>query len=212
MKIQISSLFRTALLVLFLPTLLALSGCDKDDDINVLIDDRDSQRYAIVTIGTQTWMAENLNYVSPVGQSWCYDDNANNCNTYGRLYDWTAATASAPAGWRLPSDADWATLINFLGGDAVAGGHLKEAGLTHWEAPNTGADNSSGFTALPAGGKLGTGGMFLTLNTVTYFWSSTEESGDATRARARYLYRTGAEVASAAATKIQGYSVRCIMN
>lgn len=78
---------------------------------------------------------------------------------YGALYNWYAVDTGllAPAGWHVPTNAEWDILVAFLGGDAVAGGHLKEAGTVHWAAPNTGADNTSGFTALPGGTRLDDG-------------------------------------------------------
>ncbi|SDD19418.1 FISUMP domain-containing protein [Williamwhitmania taraxaci] len=113
---------------------------------------------------------------------------------YGVLYNWPAAMNGAasstvnpsgvqgvcPTGWHLPSDAEWTQLTTFLGGESVAGGKLKEIGTTHWASPNTGADNSSGFTALP-GGYRNYGGSFYYIGYGGYWWSATEY--DATHAR-----------------------------
>jgi len=209
MKTNVSSFFRTAFLLLFFPFLLALSGCDKDDDLNIFTDVRDGQEYLIVTIGSQTWMAENLNYDPGAGDSWCFDDDAGNCPNFGRLYDWTTALTVAPDGWHLPTDAEWNTLINFLGGETVAGGHMKEAGLTHWEAPNEGADNSSGFTGLPVGIRFHTG-LFSLDGTGTAFWSSTEKEID--RSWAIFLDKDIADTFRTGTVKIAGLSVRCIMD
>lgn len=125
---------------------------------DTLIDSRDGQKYATVCVGDQVWMAENLNY----GSGHCYEDIPANCETYGQFYYWPDATNDSasndvpsgirgvcPAGWHLPSDAEWDILVNNLGGVDVAGGKMKALNL--WDSPNTGADNSSGFNGLPAG-------------------------------------------------------------
>src|SRR5690554_6700140 len=135
-------------------------------------DARDNQTYRIVTIGSQTWMAENLKYLpSVVGPEtgsqttphyYVYGYNGTNVtdakatanyNTYGVLYNWPAEMNACPDGWHLPSDAEWTELTDYLGGESVAGGKLKETGTTHWASPNTGATNETGFTALPEIGR-----------------------------------------------------------
>lgn len=148
--------------------------------------DLDGDNYAVVTIGEQTWMAENLRYLpSVVGPDTGSEDVAGsyyyvygyngtdiseakateNYDTYGVLYNWSAAMNGeessednpsgvqgiCPAGWHLPSKAEWTELTDYLGGGSVAGGKLKEIGTTHWSSPNTGATNETGFTALPGG-------------------------------------------------------------
>ena len=80
-----------------------------------------------------------------------------------------------PTGWHLPTDVEWTTLSTYLGGEVVAGGKMKETGTAHWLHPNTGATNSSGFTALP-GGYRNYSGSFYDLTYYAYFWSSTETS------------------------------------
>jgi len=141
--------------------------------IPTIIDPRDGQVYPTVQIGSQCWLQKNMNYQT--GNSSCYDNNTSNCATYGRLYDWQTALGVCPSGWHIPTDAEWSTLTTFLGGEVVAGGKMKEAGYAHWDPPNTGASNSSGFTALPGGGQSLTGGFaFLTYS--AYFWSSSEYS------------------------------------
>ena len=127
-------------------------------------DSRDGQVYTFKHLGTQVWMTQNLNYVSS-NASWCYD-----CSTYGRLYDWNTANTVAPTGWHLPSDAEWTTLINFLGGSQEAGGAMKSTTL--WNNPNTGATNSSGFSGFP-GGYFHTSGMYFGVGDFGYWWSST---------------------------------------
>jgi uncharacterized protein (TIGR02145 family) len=112
-----------------------------------------------------------------------------------------------PTGWHMPSDAEWTYLTNYLGGSNVAGYKLKEAGTTHWNSPNTGATNESGFTALPGGYRnfLDTFGYVGSLG---YWWSSTELN--ATYAWNRYLYYLNSYIYSSYYFKTNGFSVRCL--
>ncbi|MCD4726645.1 MAG: hypothetical protein K8R46_03215, partial [Pirellulales bacterium] len=168
-------------------------------------DPRDGQTYNTVEIGSQTWFAENLNYVTT--NSWEYDNSSANGDVYGRLYTWEAALTACPSGWHLPSDDEWTTLTDFLGGTGVAGGKMKEAGTSHWNSPNTGATNSSGFTALP-GGYRGSSGSFGYLGRYGYWWSSTEYSGAG--AWARHLTYGYGRVRRYGYDKAGGFSVRCL--
>lgn len=139
---------------------------------NLFIDPRDGQEYDIVTIGNQTWFAENLNFVT--GNSSCYDNDSSNCDIYGRLYDWETALTACPDGWHLPSEAELMELIDYLGGEEVAGGKMKAT--TGWNTPNTGATNSSGFTALPSGYRDYTGSNgFYFIGNYGYIWTSTQD-------------------------------------
>ena len=148
-----------------------------------------------VTIGTQTWQCENLNvatyrngdvipqvtdpteWANLTTGAWCYYDNDPSTEaTYGKLYNWHAVNDSrgiAPTGYHVPSDTELTTLTDYLGGDLVAGGKMKETGLSHWVAPNTAATNESGFTALPAGYRINNG-TFESIGEVTRWWTSTE--------------------------------------
>jgi uncharacterized protein (TIGR02145 family) len=161
--------------------------------------------YTTVQIGTQCWFKENLNYST--GNSWCYNNNSSNCNTYGRLYDWQTALGACPSGWHLPSDAEWTALTDFLGGESIAGGKMKEAGTAHWLSPNTGATNSSGFTALPGGNRLSNGNFFY-LTYYAHFWSSTELSFTSTWER--NLYYNYEDVNRYYGDKTLGISSRCV--
>jgi uncharacterized protein (TIGR02145 family) len=158
--------------------------------------DQNGNTYKTITIGTQTWMAENLRvtkyrngdpipnvtdnaaWVALTTGAYCsYGNTANKDDiaSYGRLYNWYAASDSrniAPTGWHLPSDAEWTTLTTYLGGETVAGGKMKEAGTTHWTSPNTSATNESGFTALPSGNR-DSDGPFGILGDSGDWWSST---------------------------------------
>jgi len=146
--------------------------------IELTVTDIDGNVYHTVPIGTQVWMVENLKttryndgtpipnvtdntawaYLTTPGYCWYNNDLATYKNTYGALYNgYTVDLYSnggknvCPTGWHVPSFDEFATLTTYLGGVAVAGGKLKETGTTHWTAPNTGATNETGFTALPGG-------------------------------------------------------------
>jgi uncharacterized protein (TIGR02145 family) len=144
------------------------------------------------------------------GYCWYNNDAATYKNTYGALYNWYAVNTGklCPAGWHVPTDAEWTTLINYLGGESVAGGAMKEAGTAHWISPNTGATNSSGFTALPGGGRDYSDGTFDGLGLVGYWWSATEVS--ATGAWFCYLYFNGPNAYLYDHDKQNGFSVRCL--
>ena len=175
--------------------------------IPTITDPRDGQVYPTVQIGSQCWLQKNMNYST--GNSWCYDDNTSNCTTYGRLYDWQTALGACPSGWHLPSDDEWTDLTTFLGGGSIAGGKMKEAGTTHWASPNTGATNSSGFTALP-GGYRGITGSFVYLAYYAYFWSSTEYSSTVAWYRTLHYYRE--YVSRYYYAKSTGFSARCVQD
>ncbi len=195
------------------------------------VTDIDGNVYNTVTIGTQVWMRENLKVTkyrnsesigtttpatldisgeaSPKYQ-WAYDGNESNVATYGRLYTWYAATDSrglCPTGWHLPTDAEWTTLTDYLGGASVAGGKMKEAGTAYWNSPNAGADNSSGFTALP-GGLRGDNGAFGNILRVGVWWSSTELF--APYAWDRDMSYGDGMVSRNANPEAAGFSVRCV--
>jgi uncharacterized protein (TIGR02145 family) len=169
-------------------------------------DARDGQEYAFKIIGSQTWMYENLNYET--SNSWWYENNSANGDVYGRLYTWEVALDACPDGWHLPSDAEWTVLTDYLGGESVAGGKMKEAGTVHWNSPNTGATNSSGFTALP-GGLSYTSGDFNYLGSIGHWWSATEYS-TTTVAWGRYLSAGHGNVYRHFYLKGFGFSVRCV--
>ena len=191
--------------------------------------------YPIIIIGKQVWMKEDLkttrysngdsigtttpttlditNEPTPKYQ-WAYDGNESNVEIYGRLYTWYAATDDrniCPTGWHVPTDADWSTLTTFLVGEYVAGGKLKEKGITHWKSPNTGATNESGFTALPGGYRYFDGnGTFYYIKYDGRFWSSTESGTNYAWSRSM-LYNYGS-VSRYENYKKEGFSVRCIRN
>ena len=192
---------------------------------NGVTDSRDGTHYDAVKIGNQVWMAENLKYLpSVVGPAtgsqttpyyYVYDYDGTdvtaakataNYTTYGVLYNWPAATNACPTGWHLPSDAEWTELTDYLGGESVAGGKLKEIGTTHWNTPNTGATNETGFTALPGGFRYG-GGGFYDVGDYGYWWSATES--DADYAWYRGVGYSSSSVGRSNGSKELGFSVRC---
>ena len=162
-----------------------------------------------VIIGTQTWMAKNLDIDDGLGGIYAYNNDEGNVATYGRLYTWDAAVRVAASidGWHLPSDAEWTTLTTYLGGESVAGGKLKETGLVHWASPNTGATNETGFTALPGGYRF-TNGTFGSFGLTGYWWSAAESS--ATSAWYYYLNYYYSKVIRDGTDKEVGFSVRLI--
>jgi uncharacterized protein (TIGR02145 family) len=168
--------------------------------------------YESVTIGTQVWMAKNLDvdhyrngdsipqvtdatkWAALTTGAWCYYNNdANNGTTYGKLYNWYAVNDSrglAPDGWHVPSDAEWTTLSTYLGGESVAGGKLKEVGTAHWQSPNIGATNETGFTAL-SGSYRYNNGTFSNVGYYSDWWSSTECSTSSAWGRGLNCYDSG---------------------
>jgi uncharacterized protein (TIGR02145 family) len=170
-------------------------------------DSRDGKIYKTVKIGTQTWMAENLAYKTTSG-SWAYDNNESNVAKYGYLYEWETAKNACPIGWHLPSDDEWETLVNYLGGNGDAGGKLKEAGIINWQSPNKDATNETGFTALPGGNRSYSDGAFRGFGTYSIWWSSTESSTKA--AWFRFISHSNNKLIRFYQNKGDGSSVRCV--
>lgn len=212
--------------------LLFISGCKKSDDPSptpVTITDIDGNVYHTVTIGTQVWLVEDLKstkyrdgtsivqeidnaaWSTLATAAYCdYDNSTSNGATYGHLYNWFAVHDSrniCPSGWHVPSDAEWTTLTDFLGGKSVAGGKMKETGTAHWLSPNTGATDEVGFKALPGGERRATG-QYIYLGEYGCWWSSTEN--DAQQAWIRYVGNSEVDVTNQLYNKNYGYSVRCI--
>jgi uncharacterized protein (TIGR02145 family) len=204
----------------------------------VKIKDIDGNVYKIITIGTQTWMSENLKTtryndgtVIPLvtdGAAWqnastntspgyCWYNAPNetsNLLAYGALYNWYAINSATngnknvcPTGWHVPTDGEWTTLSTYLGGEGVAGGKMKEAGLAHWLSPNIGATNESGFAGLP-GGFRGSNGTFGNIGLSGFWWSSTELN--TTNAWYRDLNNNYGDVYRSFYDEGSGMSVRCL--
>lgn len=163
------------LFILVAFTFFALPACQGVEDIVNHGDGVAFDEHAVVTveIGGRIWMAENLkvtldrdgNRLDAVA----YNRDESLVGRYGRLYTLDEAQAACPAGWRLPSLQDWQALFDALGGIDQAGGRMKT--VDFWDAPNVGASNSSGFSALPAGGASATN-QFDGLGYAAHFWSS----------------------------------------
>jgi uncharacterized protein (TIGR02145 family) len=225
---------------------LAFIGCSSDGGgggssssvggSGTFTDKRDGQTYKWVKIGEQTWMAENLNFKTADGNSRCYGNTANdndneNCDTYGRLYNWTTAMASAessdanpsgvrgvcPDGWHLPSDAEWDVLVGYVhtdnglasytsGTSSVAGSYLKAA--SGWGS-NTGTDDY-GFSALPGGWGWGNGSSFGYVGGSGVWWSSTERNSN--DAWLRDVYANFSSMNRGNGDKFSLYSVRCLQD
>lgn len=195
------------------------------------VNDIEGNEYKTITIGTQTWMIKNLKTtrytdsttiplvtdgaawaaLSTPGCCWYKNDAATFKSTYGALYNEYAVSTGklCPRGWHVPTDAEWTALATYLGGENAAGGKLKEAGLTHWVQPNTGATNESGYTALPGGFRFHNG-SFFDFGFSGYWWSSTQYS--ASRAYFRFLYYTDSCIFRFDNLKNNGFSVRCVKN
>jgi uncharacterized protein (TIGR02145 family) len=207
-----------------------LSCCEKDDggkNHSNTVTDIDGNVYHFDTIGTQVWMVENLrttryNDGTPIpmvpdnlywsrlttGAYSDYDNTPDSSKIYGKLYNWYAvndARKLAPAGWHVPSDSEWVLLLTYLGGESVAGGKLKETGTDHWESPNVGATNESGFTALP-GGRRDFNGSFYFIRLNGYFWSTTENNFPSSY----FMFCNASHVAYLGCGQTLGMSVRCV--
>jgi len=189
-------------------------------------DSRDGKQYKSVVIGGQNWMAENLNYQTASG-SWCYDNDPANCNMYGRLYDWATAMSLpaycnenscanqislkhkgiCPSGWHIPNNGEWQTLVDFAGGDDVAGSRLKAT--NGW---NSYIDISStdqyGFSALPGSGH-NSDGSIDDAGYAGYWWTATENS-NGYFAYFRYMFFSVDFVNDDYYDKSDGYSLRCL--
>jgi uncharacterized protein (TIGR02145 family) len=171
---------------------------------NTFTDSRDGQVYRKVNVGGKTWMAQNLNYAA--SGSKCYENNAGNCDKYGRLYDWNTAMKACPAGWRLPRDEEWTALVDYAGGNLTAGTKLKST--NGWKDNGNGKDNY-GFSALP-GGDGSSGGNFDYAGDFGLWWSATED--DASYAWNRNMYYLYEGVYRLSNFKTLLYSVRCVQD
>ena len=167
--------------------------------IPFLDDLRDGLTYPTITIGSQTWMKINLRYNAP--GSW--ENPSNLDSTYGRLYDWATAQTACPSGWHLPTQADWTTLQNAIGGSSV-GNALKA--ISGWNS--SGGTNSSGMNVVAAGSYVA--GAFTPLGDLAVFWTSTTFSG--TQSYMIKLTAGGTGIIHGYDENVDGYSCRCIMD
>lgn len=197
---------------------------------NTTVTDNDGNVYNIVTIGTQVWMKENLKttkyndgtnipnvtnnaaWSALVTSAYCWynNDAATNKSIYGALYDWYVTNTGklCPVGWHVPTHNEFIVLRDFLGGETVSGGKLKEIGTLHWITPNTGATNESGFTAVPSGTRTGNDGPFYYLGEDGHYWSSTSFSIGTSYHW--YTYYNTASFSFSNTLKNTGYAIRCL--
>jgi uncharacterized protein (TIGR02145 family) len=140
-----------------------------------ICDERDGKRYAYIIIGGKTWMSENLNYAT--SGSKCYNNDPANCAKYGRLYNWVTAMTVCPSGWHLPSDDEWNALIYSVGGDSMAGRHLKATSGWNSNISGNGLD-TYGFSALPGGHEY-SNDKFYDVSYSGYWWSSNDSDSGA---------------------------------
>jgi len=175
------------------------SKSEAKSNIRFFTDNRDGKKYKAVTIGRQTWMAENLNY--NVSGSKCYNNNSAYCDKYGRLYDWTMAKVVCPKFWHLPSNAEWQAIVDFAGGN-IAGKNLKAK--NDWDYGTDIYD----FSALP-GGYINSGGNFTNAGSTGSWWSSTEY--DKSNAFNQYI-DSSERVSGNYNIKISLRSVRCLQD
>lgn len=191
--------------------------------------DREGNAYKTIPIGAQTWMVRNLkttkyndgtsipivtdattwnNLITPAC-CWQNNDPARKV-TYGVLYNWYAVNTGklCPTGWHIPDDTEWTELTDYLGGDNIAGGKLKESGYGHWYSPNAGATDETHFKALPGGDRLiGQNELFGKLGETGGWWTA---AGSDEFAVSRLMFYNSAHVQKAFYPKKSGLSVRCI--
>ena len=176
--------------------------------VSTFTDTRDGQVYKIVKIGRQVWFAENLNYGAE-GSS-CYENNADSCAKYGRLYDWNTAMKTCPAGTHLPTDKEWTTLVKYVGGDSTAAMNLKSrTGWNSYKGKSGNGTDIYGFSALAGGYGYG-GDDFDATGSYGYWWSATEHH--ANEAWFREMNSSGESVWRLINSKTPTllYSVRCV--
>jgi uncharacterized protein (TIGR02145 family) len=236
-------------LLLLMGMLLILSSCGKDDDDNInptngkttavfnpeltygTMTDQDGNIYRTITIGTQTWMAENLRttkyqngdpipniidqeaWLDLTTGAYCVYDNSQNISdiaTYGRLYNWYAVEDNrniSPSGWHVPTDAEWEILISYL--EENESNKLRETDSIHWiyPSPEHVATNETGFTALPGGHRVSVYG-FKDIGVMGFWWSATESVYGSPYIR--FMYANRSSVSRNYNAKFVGYSVRCV--
>jgi uncharacterized protein (TIGR02145 family) len=199
----------------------------------MLIKDLDGNLYHVINIGSQSWLAENLQttrlvdstaitlvvdnsqwssakLVSPA-YCWYGNNEQDYRNPYGALYNWYAVSSGklCPKGWRVPTDADWTVLSDYLGGSTLAGGKLKENSTDYWKKPNLGASNEYFFSAMPGGWRAPTG-LYDNIGSFGYWWSATSPQTNV--ANYRHIYYGNTSMIKGVVDQSYGLSVRCIKN
>jgi uncharacterized protein (TIGR02145 family) len=191
------------------------------------VTDIDGNKYKIVKIGNQVWMAENLittrysngdkilhltdssDWENNINGAWCwYDNNSKYNNIYGKLYNWYAVDDYrnlCPVGWHIPSDNEWEVLVDYLGGKEISGHKMKSQ--SGWKYNGNG-NNESGFSGHPGGDRYFNGSFYSIIGHYGGWWSSTED--DTVNAWIRTLYYFDSNVYRSSYNKGKGYSVRCL--
>ncbi|GBU23164.1 hypothetical protein R80B4_03080 [Fibrobacteres bacterium R8-0-B4] len=164
-----------------------------------------------VTLGTQTWMAENLNILT--ADSWCYLDSADFCAKNGRLYSWEAAKSACPSGWRLPDTADWRILVEAAGGEKIADKKLKST--SGWDISVIGGFNGTdefGFNAVPSGYRIFRydGNYRYQLGSIAAMWWMAAAFSFPGFAQTRYMISDSDNLEAGGLFVGNGASVRCI--
>jgi uncharacterized protein (TIGR02145 family) len=221
---------RVLFIISFFAAIVLFLSCNKDKESDPIID-IDGNVYKTVVIGEQVWMAENLRVtrfndgtaikltenneewknITEAAFSWYDNDSSLYGNQYGALYNGYAAQNKrlCPIGWHVPSVNNFLKLIETLGDTLTAGGKLKSDDDSQWNTPNTGADNSSHFSALPAGMRYFEG-TFSSASYFTGYWSSIEVNADtSTFISLSYL---DSKVIFIEGSKNLGFSIRCVKN
>ena len=195
-----------------------------------IVQDIDGNEYRTTQIGTQVWMTANLQTtryndgiaiplvtdqsafyeIKAPCMCW-YNNDESTYRNYGVLYNWYAVDTKklCPPGWHVPSNEEWATLIEFLGGANIAGAKLKDPGIPNWTAQSAGTQESSGFNVLPSGFR-GKAGFYSSAENATIFWASSEFDGE--DAWTRYFQPGTITVGHEHGGKYHGFAIRCIKN
>lgn len=240
----------SGLILLFIMGAILFNACNEDEPTNAQVSDtevnfnpeitygtvtdQEGNEYKTVTIGTQTWMAENLRttkyrngdsipeiqdstaWVKSTLKTGAYSNYANTTNgndikMYGRLYNWYTVVDTrnlAPEGWHVADTTEWNILIDHLQSRSIAGGKLKEIGTTHWKDLNIGATNETGFTALPAGYRKSVGGSFSSLGKSCVYWTTTKKN--TTESFGYNMLSEGEGCYQVRYKQKFGFSVRCV--
>ena len=190
-----------------------------------IVIDIDSNVYNTVTLGTQIWMKENLKvtkyndgaaiplvndnsvWFHTITPAYCWYNY--NHSTLNALYNWYTVNTHklCPIGWHVPTDIEWTILTNYLGGDSIAGGKLKEIDTIHWIHINIGASNETGFTALPYG-YCRPDETFGGIGYYGFWWSATEDGSDYAFDRDMHFDNSNIDINNH--SKRYGFSVRCV--
>lgn len=229
MEIQKSDL---PVILIGLALIFVATNCKKEEDPNI-VSDVDGNVYHTVVVGTQHWIVENLkvthyNDGSPIpfvgnvtdwnnlttGAYCVYDNDLDNGKVYGKLYNFYAVAdpqGICPVGWHVTINTDWEELADFLGGESVAGGKLKESGTAHWLSQNSDATDEVGFTALPGGQRgLGSDQGYFDIGYVGNWWASVEDESFPNLADAWILLINDPGITNSIFNKSDGLSVRCV--